>query len=354
MTKDERLETRRSWLEKPQLRKIGVMAAFAAVVLALPLVVSDTYLLKVLTYVGINVIIVAGLALLFGYAGQVSLGHAAFFGLGAYTSAVLSVRLGWPWPASFGAAIVVSAAGGLALAVPALRLKGHYLAMATLAFGQIMHVFFIEAKGLTGGIDGLTSIPPSSLGSFQFQTAQSNYLLVWVFALVALLLAANMVAMRPGRALRALHASEAGAQACGIDAVRVKVQVFVISAALAGLAGALYAHFVGFISPSSFTLTFSILLVAMVVLGGMGSLAGAVFGAVVLTLIPYLDAIIPNMSSGAVAILQDWNADIYGAILILVMLFMPGGLAGGLRRARGWLGRRREERHAGALEGETT
>ncbi len=335
------------------MQNLLVMSVFAAAVLVLPFLVSDTYLLKVLTFVGINVVVVAGLSLLFGYAGQISLGHAAFFGIGAYTSSLLAIRLGWPWPACFAAGILLSAVGGVLLAIPTLRLKGHYLAMATLAFGQIMHVFFVEAKGVTGGFDGLTGIPPSSLGSFQFLSAESNYLLVWSFALFALLLAGNVVAMRPGRALRALHASEPGAQACGIDAVRVKIQIFVVSAALAGAGGSLYAHFVGFISPSSFTLTFSILLVAMVVLGGMGSLSGAVFGAVVLTLIPYIDAIVPNLSPSTVSFLQDWNADIYGAILILVMLFLPGGLAGGLRKGRAWL---RARRNGGgrkpAVEGE--
>lgn len=305
--------------------------------MVLPFVYSDAYLLKVLSFVGINVIIVAGLSLLFGYAGQVSLGHAAFYGIGAYTSGVLAVRFGWPWPACMAAAVVVSAVGGLLLALPTLRLKGHYLAMATLAFGQIAYVAFVEAKGITGGIDGLSAIPSPSLGPFVFQSAESNYLLVWFFVGLTLLVVGNIVSMRPGRALRALHASEAGAQACGIDVVRTKVQVFVISAALAGLAGSLFAHLVGFISPSSFTLVLSIELVAMVVLGGMGSLAGAVVGAVVLTLIPNLDAVVPGMSARAVELLQDWNADIFGVILIVVMLFMPGGLAGGARRLAAWV-----------------
>lgn len=331
-----------------KIRRAAIPAGLALAVAALPFVVSDTYLLKVLTFVGINVIIVAGLSLLFGYAGQISLGHAAFFGLGAYTSGVLAVRLNWPWPASFAAAIAVAAVGGLILAVPTLRLKGHYLAMATLAFGQIMHVIFVEAKNVTGGIDGLTNIPPARVAGFQFTSATSNYLLVWFFAGAALLVVGNIVAMRPGRALRALHASEAGAQACGVDSVRTKVQVFVVSAALAGLAGSLYSHFIGFISPSSFTLSLSIVLVAMVVLGGMGSLAGAVVGAVVLTILPNLDAVVPGMSPRAVEILQNWNQDIYGLLLIVVMLFLPGGLAGGIRRIRGWVRDRRERGLAGS------
>jgi branched-chain amino acid transport system permease protein len=333
---------------RAQPPRLALITAIVIALAALPFVYSDAYLLKVLSFVGINVIIVAGLSLLFGYAGQVSLGHAAFYGIGAYTSGVLAVRFGWPWIACVAAAVVVSAIGGLILAVPTLRLKGHYLAMATLAFGQIAYVAFVEAKGITGGIDGLSGIPSPSLGPLQLRSAESNYLLVWFFVGVALLLAGNIVALRPGRALRALHASEAGAQACGIDVVRTKVQVFVVSASLAGLAGSLFAHLVGFISPSSFTLVLSIELVAMVVLGGMGSLAGAALGAVVLTLIPNLDAVIPGMSPRAVELLQDWNADIFGVILIVVMLFMPGGLAAGARR----LAARVRERRFGPSEAE--
>lgn len=328
----------------------GIAVAAAALIAALPFIVVDAYLIKVLTFVAINVIIVAGLSLLFGYAGQISLGHAAFFGIGAYTSGVLAVRLGWSFPAAFGAGIGVAALGGLLLAVPTLRLKGHYLAMATLGFGEIMHIFFVEAKGITGGVDGLSSIPPASVGPMEFSSAQSNYLLVWFFAGLALFIVGSIVARRPGRALRALHASEAGAQACGVDPVRAKIQVFVVSAALAGLAGSLYAHFLGFISPSSFTLHLSILLVTMVVLGGMGSMGGALAGAVVLTLIPYVDAFIPNLSSKAVEVLQDWNTDIHGIILITVMLFMPGGLAGAVRRLGAWW----RDQRATAAEGEAT
>jgi len=149
---------------------------------------------------------------------------------------------------------------------------------------------------------------------------------------MVLLLAGNLVKRRPGRALRAIHGSEIGAQACGVDTVRMKVQVFVLSAALGGLAGVLYAHYVGFVSPSTFSITFSIGLVAMVALGGMGSLPGAVAGTVLLTLLPYADAIIPGLSRETVETLQSWETDIYGIVLILVMLFMPKGLAGFFRR----------------------
>ena len=155
-----------------------------------------------------------------------------------------------------------------------------------------------------------------------------NYWLVWGVVGVVLLLAGNLVRSRPGRALRALHASESGARACGIDVGRAKIAVFALSAGLAGLAGSLYAHFIGFISPSSFGLQASVLFVAMVVLGGMGSLGGAVLGAALLTMLEFPGVLLPGLPRQVSDIVTDWQPDIYGLTLILVMLFLPAGLAG--------------------------
>lgn len=310
--------------------RVGVAAACVVLAIAVPFVLDDRFTIKILTFVGINIIIVAGLALLFGYAGQISLGHAGFYGLGAYTSAILTTTYGLPWVVGLVAGTAVAALGGLALAVPSLRLKGHYLAMATLGFGEIARILFVQLRGVTGGPDGFSGIPDVSVGPVALSTPAANFSLVWAVAIAALLLAGNLGGMRPGRAMRALHGSELGAQACGVDISRLKVTVFTISAAMAGLAGVLYAHAVGFISPSTFTLNLSIILVAMVVLGGPGSLAGAVAGTVVLTLLPYADAIIPGIPREVAAVLQDWEHDLYGLTIILVMLFMPRGLAGGV------------------------
>jgi branched-chain amino acid transport system permease protein len=319
-------------------RRILPAAVLAAAVLSLPLVVQDRYVLKVLSFVGIDVVVVLGLALLFGFAGQISLGQAAFFGIGAYTSGALVGGHGWPWAGGVAAAVGLSATIGALLALPIGRLRGHYLAMATLGFGEIALVAFTELKGVTGGTDGLGGIPFPKIGSLVLRTPGQNYVLVWAVAVAVYALAANIVALRPGRALKALHGSELGAQACGIDVARTKVIAFAAASGIAGLGGALYAHLVGFISPSSFTLELSILLVAMVALGGMRSLPGAVLGALLLGLLPYLDAVVPGLPKSAVAVLQSWETDIYGAVLILVMLFMPEGLAGALRSWRGRAG----------------
>jgi len=335
----------RTWDKRALVRVIIAVLAAAGVIL-LPFILQDRYLLRIFTLVGINVIMVVGLSLVFGYAGQISLGHAAFYGLGAYTSGYLA-KTGVAWPLALVAGMAVAALGGLLLALPSLRLKGHYLAMATLGFGEIMLFFFSEGDPITGGTNGLRQIPPASIGPFTADTPASKYILVWAIACVVLLLAGNLVRRRPGRALRAIHGSEIGAQACGVDTVRMKVQVFVLSAALGGLAGVLYAHYVGFVSPSTFSITLSIGLVAMVALGGMGSLAGAVAGTVLLTLLPYADAIIPGLSRQAVETLQSWETDIYGIVLILVMLFMPKGLAGFARGLAATRSRRTGGRAAG-------
>lgn len=321
------------------------IAAAALLVAAVPLLSDDRYLVKVLTYVGVNVVIVTGLALLFGYAGQVSLGHAAFFGIGAYASAFVTAKLGWPWLAGVATAIAVAAAGGALLAVPSLRLRGHYLAMATLAFGEIASVAFVEAAPVTGGVNGFGGIPVPSVGPLRLDDPQELYWLVWGVAVATMLLARNITVSRPGLALRALHGTELGAQAVGVDVVRLKVLAFTVSAGLAGLAGSLYAHSTGFISPPSFGLHASVGLLAMVVVGGTRSLLGPALAATVLTLLPYASAVAPGLPEGVLKVLEDWQADIYGLAIILVMLFAPSGVAGAVRALK-----RRRSAPAGSVE----
>jgi branched-chain amino acid transport system permease protein len=256
-------------------------------------------------------------------------------GIGAYTCAFCMVRLGWPWPLAFVAAGAVAAAGGLVLALPSLRLRGHYLAMATLGFGELMTLTFVEAEPVTGGVDGFGGIPFPTVGPIEIGEASTLYWLVWGTVGVALLAAHNVTSLRPGRAMRALHGSELGAQACGVDVVGVKVRTFVVSAMLAGLGGALYAGVVGFVSPSLFTLAASVTLLAMAVLGGTGSLAGPLVAAVLLTLVQYVNALIPGLPSETAQTIQSYQEDIYGLAIILVVIFAPKGLAGLWRRREG-------------------
>jgi len=292
---------------------------FAAAVLAIAGGVHNDYYLTLINFIGIHAMLVVGLNLLMGYGGQISLGHAAFFGLGAYTSGILTATYGVnPWLAML-AGLVVCGITAFLIGVPALKLRGYYLAMATLGFGIIVYIFFTEAQGLTGGPSGLVGIPPLSLGGFKLDTPKRLYLLIWPVLGVILGLSANLVDSRTGRALRALHESEPAAQSLGVDTARLKLLVFIWSALYASLAGSLYAHTLNFIAPASFGFMFSIKLVTMVVLGGMASIWGSLLGAAVLTVLPEV-----------LTAFHDYEVIIFGAILMVVMIFLPRGLVRGL------------------------
>ena len=294
------------------------VCSFGLLLLLLSLILTNRYYLNVMIFIGIHTLLVVGLNLLMGYAGQISLGHAAFFGLGAYTSGILTATYQIsPWAAML-AAVVITAAVALMVGVPSLKLTGYYLAMATLGFGIIVHICFKEFVWLTGGPSGLVGIPTLSIGSVVFDEPRIYYFLVWGAALGAIAIGLNIVDSRVGRALRAIHDSESAARAAGVSTSRLKIWVFVLSAAYASVAGSLYAHFITFISPSSFDFMFSIKLVTMVVVGGMASIWGAVFGAATLTLLPEV-----------LAVFHDYDIVVFGLILMGVMIFMPQGLTRG-------------------------
>ncbi|MGA7561949.1 MAG: branched-chain amino acid ABC transporter permease [Desulfobaccales bacterium] len=292
---------------------------FALVVLAIWVGLDNEYYFTLLNFVGIHTLLVVGLNLLVGYAGQISLGHAAFFGLGAYTSGILTATCGVnPWLALL-AGLAVSGGAAFLIGVPALKLRGYYLAMATLGFGIIVSIILSQAQPLTGGPSGLSGIPPLTLAGFPLNTARRLYPLIWLAVGLILALSANLVDSRAGRALRALNDSEAAAASLGVNTARLKLKIFVWSALYASLAGSLYAHSLNFIAPASFGFMFSIKLVAMVVLGGMASIWGSLLGAGVLTVLPE-----------ALSVFHDFEVVIFGAILMVVMIFLPRGLVRGL------------------------
>ncbi len=292
---------------------------FAAAVLILGLVLDNEYYFTLINFVGLHTILVVGLNLLMGYAGQISLGHAAFFGLGAYTSGILTATYGLnPWLALV-AGLAVAGAAAFLIGIPALKLKGYYLAMATLGFGIIVYIILNEATPLTGGPSGLAGIPSLSLAGFPLNTPGRLYFLIWPLVGIILAISANLVNSRTGRALRALHDTEAGAQSLAVDTARLKLHIFIWSALYASLAGSLYAHVLNFIAPASFGFMFSIKLVSMVVVGGMASIWGSLLGAAVLTVLPEV-----------LAFFHDYEAVIFGAILMVVMIFLPRGLVRGI------------------------
>jgi branched-chain amino acid transport system permease protein len=299
-------------------RELLKFLIFAALLLLIPFFFKGGYLLNVLLFVGIHTILAIGLNLLLGFAGQISLGHAAFFGLGAYISGILTATYSVnPWLAMIIAAVLV---GMMAFVIgfPILKLKGHYLAMATLGLGIIIYIAFNEAVDLTGGPSGLSGIPNLSLGSFIFDSDLKNYYLIWTFTLATMLLSINLAHSRIGRALRAIHDSEVAARVMGVNARLLKVQIFSLSAAISAIAGSLYAHTMTFVSPASFGFNFSIELLTMVVIGGLGSIYGSFLGAALLTLLPEI-----------LRAFQDYDIVIYGLLLILMTMFMPGGLVRG-------------------------
>jgi branched-chain amino acid transport system permease protein len=293
---------------------------FTIAVLMTPLFLAGNYLLNVLVFVGINTMLAIALNLLLGFAGQISLGHAAFFGLGAYISGILTTRYAVdPWFAMMLSAISV---GGLAFIIgfPILKLKGHYLAMATLGFGIIIYIFFNETVDLTGGPSGISGIPNLLVGPLIFDSDMKNYFLIWGFTLFIMLLSINLSDSRIGRALRSIHDSEVAARVMGVNVRLLKVQIFSISALISAIAGSLYAHTMTFVSPASFGFNFSIELVTMVIIGGLGSIYGSFLGAAILTMLPEF-----------LRVFQDFDIVIYGLLLILMTMFMPGGLVSGIR-----------------------
>ena len=300
-----------SWLA--QARTGGMLALVASIAL-LPLALTNNYFYEVAILVGLNAIVCVGLNLLIGYAGQISLGHAGFFGLGAYGSAILTGRFGWPPLAALPVATLAVALLAYLIGRPILRLRGHYLAMATLGMGVIVSIVVATEDRWTGGPDGMP-VPPLAIFGATLTGEGPWYWLVGALLAAAVWLSLNLIDSPAGRALRALSGSEVAAEVSGIDSARQKVQVFVISAVFAAIAGALTAHYSGFITPSKATFFHSIELVTMVVLGGMASTFGAVLGAVVLTTLPQL-----------LTAFKEYEMVALGAIMMGTMIFMPKGL----------------------------
>jgi branched-chain amino acid transport system permease protein len=284
------------------------------------------YWLAQLTFILIYSVVGLGLMLLSGYTGLFSLGHAAFLGVGAYTEAVLS-NAGWPFPVSFALAALISAATGVVVGLPALRVKGIYLAIATLAFGFIVVEVFARWESVTGGNAG-THLKAPRIFDWAADTDVSFYFICLAVTVGATLVILNLLRSPTGRAFVAIRDSEISAQSMGIHLARYKTLSFAISAALAGVAGALYAHKLKFISPDQFEILQSIDLVLMIVVGGIGSVHGAFLGAIFLITMPQAIALAKDYLPAAVGQAPGLQGTIYGLVLIAIVLFEPLGLYG--------------------------
>lgn len=295
--------------------KRGDAVAFAVLILLivlLPFVSGGAYTLTIGIFSGINALVAIGLCILMGYAGQVSLGQAGFYGIGAYISSVASLHFGVPPVVGALGAMLIAALAAIVLAAPALRLRGHYLAVATLGFGEIIHVILNEFG--PGGPSGFGGIPRLGVAGYTIESTIGYFYLVWGIVAALMLFSVNLLGSGTGRALRAMHDSELACIAMGVNIVALKIKVFVLSAVYAALAGSLYAHYVTFVSPSSFTLFYSILVLTMVIIGGMHSVWGAIVGAVVITVLPEL-----------LRQFEELDVLVYGLILTCSLMFFRRG-----------------------------
>jgi branched-chain amino acid transport system permease protein len=303
----------------PTAPRIGaaryVMLSAVAALIVLPWIESDKFVLHVLSLIAIASIVAMGLQVLLGYSGQLSIGQAAFYGIGAYTSALMTTKLGLPFPLALLGAGMAAAVASL-LMVPITRLTGAYLAVATLGFSIIVYLFLKNEEWLTGGSYGFISIPRAALFGYVLRDPIYSYYLNVGVAAIVYLTFARIEGSRFGRAINAIRQDPDAARASGLRVTLLKSECFVIAAFVAGVAGSLYAHEVRYLAPNDFTFWKSIEILIMVVIGGVGSLAGAILGAAVVVGLPeFLRGI------------GDYRMLVFGAILIATMLFGEGGLA---------------------------
>jgi branched-chain amino acid transport system permease protein len=292
-----------------------ILAASAAAVLAVPAITHDGYIIQLLNIAILNAIVVLGLNFVTGWTGQINFGQAAFYGIGAYTTAI-ATKAGLPWITTPFLSVIIVIVASLMLGLPTMRLRTYYLAMTTIGFGEIIRLIIVHWEPVTGGTSGLRSIPGVSVFGFGPQgQIQHYYLLIGMLALAALI-AARIRHSALGRAMIATKDSEIAAEQSGVDTTRIKLLAFMIGAVYAGLAGCLYASSIRFISPDSFSGIQAILLMTMLIVGGMGSIVGCVVGAVALTILPE-----------ALRFLGQWYLVLYGLGVIAVIVLAPGGLA---------------------------
>ncbi len=294
---------------------LGGTAALV-ILLLLPLFLGK-YSIFLLSLLAIYALVSLGLNLLMGYTGQIAAGHAGFLAIGAYVTAIFTANFAWlPCPVTLLLAGTISGLIGFLLGIPILRLKGFYIAMATLAFGVVVSEIILQWSAVTGGDDGF-SVPTATIGSFAFDSDFKLFYLIIPVTLIMTLLAKNLVGGYIGRAFIALRESEIAAQTVGVDLAKYKTIAFAVSAFYTGVAGGLFAFLITYLSPDAFTIELSIDFIAMIVIGGMGSILGSIIGAVILT----------GMQQ-VLAGLQDLQILIFGLSLIIFMIFMPRGIVG--------------------------
>lgn len=299
---------------------LGILL-LALLVFFVPKIIKNNYDLYRYTHIGLHCIIIIGLSLFMGYTGQISLGQAGFYAIGAYTTGIMCTRFGWSPVTTIPFGIIFSIAAALLIGIPSLRLRGHYLAMATLGFGFIIYIISENAMGMAGGVAGVTDVPPMKIFGYIFKRkAQApKFYLTWGTLVFLMAISQNIMGSRIGRACKAIHGNENAASAMGINSSLIKVQIFVLSAVFAAIAGSYYASFEGYVPSSPFSIDVSIHLVILVAIGGMTNLWCALSGAIFLSLIfIYLE--------DKWLFFKNYKILFDGAILMVIMMFFPKGL----------------------------
>ena len=301
---------------KPEA-KTAICLLLIVLIAALPFYMPNKYFIRVATLCVMYSSLAMSLNLITGFMGQVSLGHAAFLGIGAYTTAILSDRMGWPFLVTMLCAVAVAGAFGVLIGVPSLRLKGSYLAIVTLGFCEVVRLTELNWMSLTRGPLGMTGIARPVIFGYQIKSNRDYYFLSLFLLAVILFLLHNLVNSYIGRAVMAVREDDIAADACGINVRRYKVMVFTVSSALTGMVGAFYAHYMRFIDPSAFNFEQSTSILSMVILGGLGGLPGSILGAVLLTILPE-----------ALRDMSNFRMLIYGLVIAVMMIFRPQGILG--------------------------
>lgn len=307
----------------------------------LPLVIKSEYILHVFITVGLYVILSLSLNLVSGYTGQLSIGHAAFYGIGAYVTALLMLRLNFPFWAAMPVSGVITAFFGLLLGLPTLRLQGDYLAIVTLGFGEIVRLVFLNWDSVTRGPMGLPGIPSPQLGDFIFMSKLSFYYLIIVMMLLTIFFMRRMAESELGLSLISVSLDEVAAEAVGVNTLRAKLLAFTLSAFFAGIAGSFYATYISFVSPDSFTFMDSVTILSMVVLGGLASIPGTIIGSILLGIAPEV-----------LRFMADYRMLLYGALMVAMMIFKPDGFWGAKKRVRNAIRKDLAERKLLTAEGE--
>lgn len=285
--------------------------------LVMPMFLND-YIIHLINQIGIIIILVSSLNLIVGYTGQLSFAHVGFFAIGAYSSAILTTTVGTSFWTALVLGAIIAAILGFIIGIPSLQFQTHFFAIVTLAFAEVIRLVIYNWRGLTGGPDGIYNIPfPNNIFGLDFAKRGDFYYIILVFAVISVFLIYLITKSRIGREMVAVRENEVFAKFIGIDTWRVKIISFTISAFFAGLAGGLYAHYHSYISPYSFQVSEAVTYLLMVIIGGMGTILGPIFGATFLLTLPeFLRSI------------NEYRMIIYGAMLILTIMFLPGGFVG--------------------------